>query len=114
MRSFSGYPPFTNILRLVFSGEKESTVAEEAEGVYHRIEASGLPGAGELFRPQPAYMAFLNGKYRYQILVKSPVNKTKYYRKLIEDIKKEREKEKSSRREEAVIMVAELDPYSFS
>ena len=47
-------------------------------------------------------------------MVKSPVNKTKYYRKQIEDIKKEREKEKSSRREEAVIMVAELDPYSFS
>ncbi len=114
MRSFSGYPPFTNILRLVFSGEKESAVAEEAEAVYHKIVASGLPEEGELFRPQPAYMAFLSGKYRYQILVKSPINKTKYYRKLIEDIKKEREKEKSSRKEEAVIMVAELDPYSLS
>lgn len=113
VRAFSGYPPFTNILRLVFSGENERTVAKEAEDVYHRIEDSGLPGEGELFRPQPAFMAFLNGKYRYQVLIKSPVRKTKYYRKLIEDIKKDKARVKSPEKD-AVILVAELDPYSLS
>ena len=109
LRRLSGYPPFTNILRLVFSGEDEKQVVEEALHVYHDIEKSGLPAEGEMFRPQPAYMSFLNGKYRYHILIKSPVQRTKYYRALIEEIKKQK-----STRTSAVVMIAELDPYSFT
>lgn len=109
LRRLSGYPPFTNILRLVFSGEDESRVAEEAFHVYHGMEQSGFPAEGELFRPQPAYMSYVNGKYRYQILIKSPVNRTKEYIKLIEEIKKAR-----SSRSAKILMVAELDPYSLT
>ena len=77
--------------------------------MYHGMEQSGFPAEGELFRPQPAYMSYVNGKYRYQILIKSPVNRTKDYIKLIEEIKKAR-----SSRSAKILMVAELDPYSLT
>ena len=109
LRHLSAYPPFTNIIRLVFSGEEEKQVVEEALHVYHEIEKSGIPVRGELFRPQPAFMSYLNGKYRYQVLIKSPVDRTKRYREKIESIKKE-----ISARSDRVIMIAELDPYSFT
>lgn len=109
MRKLSAYPPFTNLVRLVFSGENERETADEAEKVYRRIISSGLPERGEVFRPQPAYLARLNGRYRYHIVIKSPVKRTGYYRKLVGDIKKERAGGSAD-----VLMVAELDPYSFT
>ncbi len=109
LRRLSGYPPFTNIIRLVFSGEQENSVAEEANHVYHEMERSGFPLEGEIFQPQPAYMFHLNGKYRYQILIKSPVSRTKNYIKMVSEIKKMR-----SSRSSKVNMVAELDPYSLT
>lgn len=108
MRRLSAYPPFTNILRLVFTGETENAAAEEAERIYEILQQSGIPENAELFRPQPAYIASQNGRFRYHLLIRSPVQKTKEYRKLIERIKKE-----SARRSGNVLMVAELDPYSF-
>ena len=109
LRRLSGYPPFTNILRLVFSGEEESRVMEEARRVYLEMKQSFSSGEGELFQPQPAYRSYLNGKYRYQILIKSPVDRTKNYIKQIEEIKKKR-----SSRPAKVMMIAELDPYSLT
>ena len=109
LRYLSGYPPFTNIIRLVFSGEDEGLVAGEALAVFHQLEQSRLPSEGELFRPQPAWMSYLNGKHRYQVLIKSPVDRTKKYIELIEEVKKTR-----SSRSGKVIMIAELDPYSLT
>ena len=109
LRRLSGYPPFTNIIRLVFSGEQESSVEQEANHVFHEMERSGFPAEGEIFRPQPAYMSHLNGKYRYQILIKSPVSRTKKYIKMVNEIKKMRRS-----RSAKVNMIAELDPYSLT
>ncbi len=109
IRSLAGYPPFTNIIRLVFSGSDESLTLAEAERVYSVIMDSGVPGEGEVFRPQPAYMAKLNDKFRYHIVIRTPVRRTEIYRRLVRSIKAERVS-----RSDGIIMVAELDPYSFT
>ncbi|MGI6205990.1 MAG: replication restart helicase PriA [Anaerovoracaceae bacterium] len=112
VRKIAGYPPFTNIIRLVFSGTDEETVAGEAMRIY-RMAADQMAQLGTaIFRPQPAYMAKLNGHYRYQIIIKSPVAKTKYCRRMVENIKTERSRAPGPAAD--VVMVAELDPYSIT
>ncbi|MDD7408263.1 MAG: primosomal protein N' [Anaerovoracaceae bacterium] len=111
VREVSGYPPFTNIIRLVFSGEDEVKTRAEADSVFREIEGLAVKLGAAVFSPQPAYMAKLNGRYRFQILVKSPVARTKYCRRLVENIKKERSRASGTA---DIVMVAELDPYSIT
>ncbi|MCI8283828.1 MAG: primosomal protein N' [Firmicutes bacterium] len=110
LRSLTGYPPFTNIIRLVFLGENEDNVKTEASEVYERIKESDLFVKGEVLRPQPTYMAKLNDNYRYHLIIKSPVEKTSGYIKLISEIKNER----TASARIKTNMLTEIDPYSFT
>lgn len=110
LRSLTGYPPFTNIIRLVFLGENEENVKAEASEVYAKIAASDLFVKGETLKPQPAYMAKLNDNYRYHLIIKSPVEKTSAYIKLISEIKSERTAFSGTKTN----MITEIDPYSFT
>lgn len=109
LRRLAGYPPFTNIIRLVFSGENEAETLAEAERIYNNIMESGVPAEGEVMRPQPAYMSKLNERFRFHIIIRTPVRRTELYRRLIRYIKSERIAEN-----DGIIMIAELDPYSFT
>lgn len=110
LRSLTSYPPFTNIIRLVFLGENEENVKAEASEVYAKIAASDLFVKGETLKPQPAYMAKLNDNYRYHLIIKSPVEKTSAYIKLISEIKSERTAFSGTKTN----MITEIDPYSFT
>lgn len=110
MRDLAGYPPFTNIIRLVFTGEQETAVVREAGIVYQRIRISGLPEKGELFPPQPAYMARVNQLYRYHIVIRSPVDRTARYRELLKEIRAAR----TASPQTQTTMLIEFDPYSFT
>ena len=110
LRRITRYPPFTNILRLVFSGADEKTVKREADYVYGYIIKSEIAGRGEIFSPQPAYMAFLNETWRYHVIIKSPVEKTEKYLELIRLIKAERILSSDTKSN----MLVEVDPYSFT
>lgn len=110
LRSITRYPPFTNILRLVFSGTDEKTVKKEADYVYSSVIKSEISGRGEILSPQPAYMAFLNETWRYHVIIKSPVEKTEKYLELIRSIKTERILSSDTKSN----MLVEVDPYSFT
>ena len=110
LRRITRYPPFTNILRLVFSGADEKTVKREADYVYGYIIKSEIAGRGEIFSPQPAYMAFLNETWRYHVIIKSPVEKTEKYLEFIRLIKAERILSSDTKSN----MLVEVDPYSFT
>lgn len=112
VRKVAGYPPFTNIIRLVFSGEGEKNVIDEAERIYRELAGREASLESAVFRPQPAYMAKLNGRFRYHIIIKSPVRRTKYWRVIVEEIKIERSRASGSAAD--VVMIAELDPYSMT
>lgn len=110
LRSITCYPPFTNIIRLVFSGDDERIVKKEAEQVYRSMSRSDVPERGEMLAPQPAYMAFLNETWRYHVIIKSPVEKTERYLELIKSIKSARIASADTKS----TMLVEVDPYSFT
>ncbi|MBR5229040.1 MAG: primosomal protein N' [Firmicutes bacterium] len=110
LRRVTGYPPFTNIIRLVFNGQTEEDCIREASAVYDKIISSELAKRGELLSPQPAYMTKLNETWRYHVIIKSPVQRTNSYLELISQIKSERLADNSLR----TTMLVEIDPYSFT
>jgi primosomal protein N' (replication factor Y) len=110
MRSLAEYPPFTNIIRLVFSAENEDNVRWDAERTYHKIAESRISKRMHVLSPHPAYMAKMNGVYRYHIIIKSPTDMTEQYLKLISEIKDERISSGNSKS----TMLVEVDPYSFT
>ena len=110
IRQLTGYPPFTNIIRLIFYGEKEDDVIDDAQGIYNILSAEEFANSYEILSPQPAYMSKLNGDYRYHIIIKSPVNSTERYLNTISELKDTYVKSKNTKTN----MLIEIDPYSFS
>ncbi len=110
LRRLTGYPPFTNIIRLVFNGKTEEDSKKESAEVYCQLMESGYVLNGEILVPQPAYMIKLNDIWRYHVIIKSPTERTKGYLELISDIKSSR----ISRNETKTTMLVEVDPYSFT
>ncbi len=109
LRRITGYPPFTDILRLVFTGPDEKAVLDAAIRVCTRITASGVPAEGEVFPPQPAYMARFNEMFRYHVVIKCSPERTGLYLSLMEGIQTE-----FSEKNASIRMVPERNPYSFT
>ena len=110
IRRVTGYPPFTNIIRLVFSGDREDTVKKEAQEAYSSLVAENISDGRNIFAPQPAYMAFLNESWRYHVIIKSPVEITEYYLAAVRRLVDAR----TSSADTETVMLVEVDPYSFS
>jgi len=62
------YPPFSEIVRFLFSGDNETTVFEAAAWLTDLLE-SGIDEA-ELLGPAPASLYRIKGQYRVQTIVK--------------------------------------------
>ncbi len=110
IRSLSGYPPFTNIIRLVFYDKEESAARKEAQKAYLYLKDAEISARGELFSPQPAYLSKMNENYRYHFMIKSPLEKTEKYLKIISEIKQRR----IERADTKSVMLVEIDPYSLT
>jgi primosomal protein N' (replication factor Y) len=71
-RAEAGYPPFTQLLRLVYSDASEETCRAAAEGL-----AAQLRGAlahvrhGEVIGPAPCFIGKIAGHYLWQVLVRA-------------------------------------------
>ena len=67
-----GYPPFSDMIRLVYSHINEEKCRAEADRMHNMIKAEidtrGLPGF-KLIGPVAAYIARLRGKYQIQIIL---------------------------------------------
>ena len=64
-----GYPPFRHLTRILASGPQQEA-KEAVEGIYHFLLQQGLP-AEDLLGPAPAPIGRIQGRYRWQILIKS-------------------------------------------
>jgi primosomal protein N' (replication factor Y) len=73
-RREQGYPPFSQLARLVYSHSQGARAEAEARQVHEvlraRVRAEGLGGVA-LVGPAPAYRHRLRGRYRWQILVRA-------------------------------------------
>ena len=72
-RSSLGYPPFSHLVKLLFSGPVESQVREEAD--FARILLEEMTGElGEdidVLGPAPCVRPKIKNRYRYQMILKS-------------------------------------------
>lgn len=74
-RREAGYPPFAFLARIGFSGTAERAVEERAEAGAHVLQQlrRELKLRLEVLGPAPAPLYRLRGRYRRQILLKSPI-----------------------------------------
>ncbi|MGE5405005.1 MAG: primosomal protein N' [Candidatus Saccharibacteria bacterium] len=68
-----GYPPFSSIIRIIFSGSDEVAVAEEADFARSLIEemVGEASDPVDILGPAPCMRRKVSGRYRYQLLLKS-------------------------------------------
>jgi len=74
-RREQGYPPFSQLARLIYSHSQDARAEAEAQRVHTElhahVRAQGLAGVA-LIGPAPAYIHRLRGRYRWQIVVRAP------------------------------------------
>jgi primosomal protein N' (replication factor Y) len=62
------YPPFSELIRMVVSGEEEAKVIETAQSIADLLRAGRL--SGEVLGPAPAPLAKLRGQFRHHLVIK--------------------------------------------
>lgn len=65
------YPPFSNIIRMVFSGKEPEAVVGLAKRGARIIEAAGIGEAAVMVGPSPAPLLKIKQEYRWHILLKA-------------------------------------------
>ena len=74
-RREQGYPPFTQLARLIYLHPNKEKAQKEAERfaqvLRQRVALLGLPEV-HLIGPAPGYVSRLRGRYRWQVIVKAP------------------------------------------
>ncbi len=80
-RRMNQYPPFTQLIRLLVSGQELERVRFFAKGLkqalLHRLEMHGFQGGltFQLLGPAPCLIERLQGKFRYHVLIKNHAGK---------------------------------------
>ncbi|MCQ4635303.1 primosomal protein N' [Anaerovorax odorimutans] len=109
LRQYMGYPPYSDLIQLVFASKTEEKAKGAAENWYEKI-LSALGGEEKecVFRPQAAPMSKIKEQYRYCMLIKCPQGKRRAYSEILETLK---EAEKIKKKDYTVNV--DINPYSF-
>ena len=80
-RREAGYPPFAHLAALIFSGNSEAVVEKgaEAAAALLRTVRQELRSRVEILGPAAPPLAKVRGRYRWQVLLKSPNRKELHY-----------------------------------
>ena len=110
IRKQIGYPPFSDLIQIVLSSEKE----QEAYEICRQVAADFIRDAGRseeryVFGPQAAPMNKIKGLYRYQLLIKCFPGKRKEYTRILNDIKLGINTDRSAN----YFISVDVNPYSF-
>lgn len=110
IRKQIGYPPFSDLIQIVLSSEKE----QEAFEVCRRVAEDFIRGAGKseeryVFGPQAAPMNKIKGLYRYQLLIKCFPGKRKEYSRILNEIKLGINTDRNAK----YLISIDINPYSF-
>jgi primosomal protein N' (replication factor Y) (superfamily II helicase) len=66
-----GYPPFSQLVRLVFRGQESPQVEESAQKVVRKIQEQS-DAQTEIIGPVTCFFARVGGNYRWQIILRGP------------------------------------------
>jgi primosomal protein N' (replication factor Y) len=110
IRKQIGYPPFSDLIQIILSSEKEPEALERCR----QVAADFIGNAGKseeryLFGPQAAPMNKIKGLYRYQLLIKCFPGKRKEYSRILNDIKVGINTDRSAK----YLISIDINPYSF-
>jgi primosomal protein N' (replication factor Y) (superfamily II helicase) len=71
-RAEAAYPPFTQLLRLVYNDASDETCRAAAEGLAAQLRgALALVRHGEVIGPAPCFIGKIAGRYLWQVLVRA-------------------------------------------
>ena len=74
-RRQQGNPPFSRLVRLLYTHTSAARCRKEVERIYRLLEqerdSQGLPNT-TLIGPSPAFIQRVRGRFRYQIIIRSP------------------------------------------
>lgn len=109
LRKYMEYPPYSDLIQIVFSSKEEERAKAAAEKWHEKIiEALKAEKKGRVFQPQAAPMNKIKDTYRYCMLIKCPQGKRRSYTSALLKIK---EADKIKKKEYAVTV--DINPYSF-
>ncbi len=74
LRRELGYPPYSTLVRLIWTGKDEAAVAEAAAAGCERLRAELLSQGHEVVGPAPAVLRLQARKFRYHALLKTPLD----------------------------------------
>ncbi len=66
------YPPFSRLVRLVYTHTNEASCRREVERIYHLIADSWRPTDGSIIGPVPAFAFRVRDRYRWQLFLRGP------------------------------------------
>lgn len=91
-----GYPPFSDLIRIVLGAAEEEESAQGIEKIRHLLQRKvGSDRAPQILGPRPAPLAKVNELYRHQILIKAYPGEWEIFKNAIWEIKEKVIKEKS-------------------
>lgn len=109
LRAYMGYPPYSDLIQMVFSSKDQDAAKEGArrwfEAISRKLDESEK---AHLFQPQEAPMKKIKEHYRYSMLLKCPQGKRNNYTQILQKIK---EREKTQKKNYTVTV--DINPYSF-
>ncbi|MDD3169741.1 MAG: primosomal protein N' [Eubacteriales bacterium] len=110
IRKQIGYPPFSDLIQIVLSSEKEQEAYERCR----QVAADFIRDAGKseeryVFGPQAAPMNKIKGLYRYQLLIKCFPGKRKEYTNILNEIKMGINTDRGTK----YFISIDINPYSF-
>src|SRR3989344_3446199 len=73
VRKKFGYPPFTRLIKLVFSHPDRAKALALSERAVNLLRQEGSPGI-EIIGPIPSFIMRLRGRFRFQVILKSVAN----------------------------------------
>jgi primosomal protein N' (replication factor Y) len=75
VRARFGYPPFTRLVRLLFSDPDQSRAQKAAQGLAGQLLAERSASGdtrNDVLGPTPAYPGRVRGRYRWQVVLRGP------------------------------------------
>ncbi len=109
-RRLMNYPPFSDMIQVLFTAKDEETAEAGAQSWYDRLRSMMLPEDRQnVFTPQQAYISRIKGVYRYSMVLRCPGGKRKEYAQMLRRLKEEDVRDRRQ-----YLAVVDINPYSFA
>ncbi len=85
LREEMNYPPFCNMINIIFSGDGEEQLIKKAKDFYYRLvellkKDKKVTLIRNIYRPVPCPISKINNKYRWHMLIKANDMQLLYYK----------------------------------